>query len=190
MLSKDEKKARATEAQRKWRAKNPNYSKEHYKNNRSQYAENNRRYYKKNSEQRKESARLWKEQNPDKERATQATYNAEHLEKKRSACRKWHAKNSESVSLRNKTYRAMHPEKGREKRARRHARKMNALPKWLNDEDILEIKRIYKEAQRTGLTVDHIVPLQGKNVCGLHVQWNLQLLTNIENIRKSNRFDG
>ena len=58
-------------------------------------------------------------------------------------------------------------------------------PTWANRE---AIDAIYAEAQRMNMTVDHIVPLRGKTVSGLHVEHNLQLLTREENARKSNRF--
>lgn len=49
-----------------------------------------------------------------------------------------------------------------------------------------EIKEIYAMARRLGLTVDHIVPLKGNKVSGLHVPWNLQLLPRWQNSRKRN----
>lgn len=52
-----------------------------------------------------------------------------------------------------------------------------------------ELRRIYAMAEDFGLEVDHIIPLRGKLVSGLHVPHNLQVLTKTENIRKSNRFD-
>jgi len=68
--------------------------------------------------------------------------------------------------------------------------KLQATPKWIDREEIL---KYYIEARRlteeTGIlySVDHIIPLQGENVCGLHVPWNLQVITQSENCRKNNK---
>lgn len=76
--------------------------------------------------------------------------------------------------------------------AKRHAQKLQATPPWLTDEQKAEIKAIYAECRRlqeeTGIAhnVDHIHPLQGETVCGLHVPWNLQVLTESENCAKHN----
>lgn len=57
-----------------------------------------------------------------------------------------------------------------------------ATPKWA---EIDEIKQFYINCPQ-GMTVDHIIPLRGKNVCGLHVLKNLQYLTPSANSRKYN----
>jgi 5-methylcytosine-specific restriction endonuclease McrA len=69
---------------------------------------------------------------------------------------------------------------------KRRARKLQATPAWADEG---AIKAIYLEAGRLGMHVDHIVPLQGKNVCGLHVENNLQLLSPTENSKKRNKFE-
>lgn len=74
--------------------------------------------------------------------------------------------------------------------ALRRALKSSATPNWLTEENHATIKSMYKDASDQGLHVDHIVPLKGKNVCGLHVPWNLQLLDPSENLKKNNKFDG
>ena len=77
--------------------------------------------------------------------------------------------------------------------AKRRARKLEATPSWLSKQHFEAIKEFYKEAKRLEALfkepyhVDHIVPLQGNFVCGLHVPWNLQVLTARENCSKSNK---
>jgi hypothetical protein len=61
-----------------------------------------------------------------------------------------------------------------------------AMPPWADREEIL---RIYLKAREEGMHVDHIVPLNHGLVCGLHNQFNLQLLPPAENIAKSNHFE-
>lgn len=60
-----------------------------------------------------------------------------------------------------------------------------ATPPWLNEKQIKEMKKIYNSTKR-GEHVDHVVPLKHPLVCGLHVPWNLQKLTDRENLAKSN----
>ena len=71
--------------------------------------------------------------------------------------------------------------------AKYRASKLQATPKWLTKEHLQEIQDIYTKAKILGMEVDHIVPLRGDNICGLHVPWNLQLLTRQQNASKSNK---
>jgi inhibitor of KinA sporulation pathway (predicted exonuclease) len=72
--------------------------------------------------------------------------------------------------------------------------KSNRTPKWLTKDDFVKIKEFYTEAKKleleTGIKyhVDHIVPLQGKLVSGLHVPNNLQIITAERNLSKSNSY--
>lgn len=79
--------------------------------------------------------------------------------------------------------------------ARVHKRKAleaRALPKWA---DLKAISEIYKEREKiskeTGILhhVDHIIPLNSKVVCGLHVEYNLRIIPAVDNLRKGNRLD-
>lgn len=73
----------------------------------------------------------------------------------------------------------------------RHRQTRRAMPPWA---DPAAIRAVYKEAKRvtreTGIlhVVDHIVPKIHPCVCGLHVVWNLRVITEAENIRKSNLY--
>jgi 5-methylcytosine-specific restriction endonuclease McrA len=77
-------------------------------------------------------------------------------------------------------------------RAARRAAMLQAIPKWA-DKDAILLK--YKERncmnKLTGLPhhVDHIVPLQGKNICGLHVAENLRVILARDNLSKNNNWE-
>ncbi len=83
-------------------------------------------------------------------------------------------------------YDRLHPEKKAARMAKRRAAKLRAVPPWITQAQLQEITSTYK-MRPAGFHVDHIVPLQGQNVCGLHVPWNLQLLPASVNIGKGNR---
>jgi hypothetical protein len=66
----------------------------------------------------------------------------------------------------------------------RKKRLKQATPSWVDKE---ELKRFW-ENRPDGHHVDHIVPIKGKEVCGLNVPWNLQYLPSQDNLKKSNKF--
>lgn len=72
------------------------------------------------------------------------------------------------------------------KEAKRRAQKIQAMPKWV---DLAAIKDFYSKCP-PGYHVDHIIPLQNDNICGLHILNNLQYLKSEDNCIKSNKFDG
>lgn len=77
--------------------------------------------------------------------------------------------------------------------ANKNCRKRKCMPKWLTKEQKYQIYEWYKDAAEHQwlsediLCVDHVVPLHGKEVCGLHVPWNLQILTRSQNSKKGNK---
>ncbi len=90
-------------------------------------------------------------------------------------------------------YKEANPELYRELVSLRRRRFRQATPKWLSAEQKMEIRLKYRLAielsRATGIrhAVDHEIPLQGDDVCGLHVPWNLRVITQEENLKQSNK---
>lgn len=101
-------------------------------------------------------------------------------------------KHPDSARLRYAKWRAKNSEKHNEKESRRRARHRLARPAWYDAEAARQVYALAKAlTTKTGVAhhVDHIVPLRGKTVSGLHWHGNLQILRAEDNVRKSNRFD-
>lgn len=101
--------------------------------------------------------------------------------------------NGEVIKERIRIFKKNNPHKVNADTAKRRAAKQQATPLWVTKEMFLEIRDLYKVAKllekKTGIVhhVDHIVPLNGKDVSGLHVPWNLRVITATENLSKSNK---
>jgi 5-methylcytosine-specific restriction endonuclease McrA len=126
----------------------------------------------------------------DEKREYDREYRRKNAEKLIALKAVWRAENAEKVRQIKAGYKKRHPHVGAADAMMRNARKRQATPTWLTEEHIRQIKEIYKAAaERRGgpWQVDHIVPLAGKTVCGLHVPWNLRVILASENQAKGNR---
>ena len=132
-------------------------------------------WYQVNRELLAEKGKEWRRANPELKRECNRRWRRANPELARKHYKKWEQANLDVVNAIS---------------SRKRAAKKNALAPWANAN---AIKNFYTEARRlTELTgvkhhVDHIYPLQSEYMCGLHVETNLQILTEKENILKGNR---
>ena len=153
------------------------------------------------AQDRAEAMQRWRSKNPEKTRADGRRLYASNRIKRCAESRKYRAENPEKVLLRGRKWQAENPEKAhaatrrwvaanpirvKSGKAARRASERSAVPAWV---DKVVLQEIYAKASREGMQVDHIIPLNHPLVCGLHVPWNLQLLTKFENCSKGNRFE-
>jgi hypothetical protein len=114
----------------------------------------------------------------------------ENAEKARERNRDWKRRNSEKAKEIVRTWKSKNPGHNAEQNL---ARRRGLLEQGISKHFRPEILKIYAEARRISkesgviYTVDHIYPIKHRICCGLHVPWNLQILTKEENDRKGNK---
>lgn len=156
-----------------------------------------REEYERNKDKYKERAERWRMENQGQYRESKKEYLKREDVKvaARIRAKEWRDKNLERKKEADKNWRENNTDKKRSYQAFRRAKVKSATPPWLTKEHKKQIGLIYREAlrltQETGILfhVDHIVPLNGRTVSGLHVPWNLQVMKAEDNHRKSNKID-
>jgi len=152
---------------------------------------------------RKRAARL---ANPDAVRAQERASIEKRREAKRGACREWYVRNREArlatekaryardsdrIKTVNQEYRRNNKEKVYAWNGTRRAVLRNACPPWVDKDQISAFYDLAADlTSETGVRyhVDHVIPLAGKTVCGLHVPANLQVIPAAANLAKGARW--
>ena len=119
----------------------------------------------------------------------------DNKEKARLAHQKWEQLNKETHLKLSREWKKRNTAKTAFNNAKRKTAKQQRCPAWLTEDDLWFIKELYDLAalrtKTTGIKwhVDHIIPLMGKYVSGLHVPSNLRVITAQENLSKGNKYN-
>ena len=150
--------------------------------------------YKNNREMHYASWRKWYESNKETHHARSRRWQKENSERVKDVAQKWTAANPEKVAAKTKRYRTNNPDKATAMAVASVAKRAKRVPKWLTVDDKWLLREAYGLAKmRTEMfgfvwEVDHIIPLRGKLVSGLHVPTNVQVIPKVENRQKRNYF--
>ena len=135
-------------------------------------------WYARNKDRAKENARQWALDNPKKRLEICTKWREENREQHNAGNREWNSKNKDVKAALS---------------AKRRSSKLSRTPKWLTSDDIEHMQALYSVAamiqRESGVEyhIDHIIPLQGKFVSGLHVPDNLRVIPAVDNLKKSNK---
>jgi hypothetical protein len=140
----------------------------------------------------RENQNKWDAQNFGKLKQYSVKYDSKNRERRREAAREYRKNSPDAANAATRQYRKRNPGIINAHCSARRAAQLSATPRWV---DYNNLQNIYKQAKEMTLAsgcnyqVDHIVPLKHDLVCGLHVPWNLQIITASENRRKKNHFN-
>lgn len=139
------------------------------------------------------SKAAWSARNPTYNRDWHRSNYDSQLEKRRAYFQQYYLDNKEVIDKKNRDHYCRNKVSYRVRQANRRAFEIKASPGWSDAEKVkayYDVCAFFNEVNGyTKYHVDHIVPLKGRSVCGLHVHNNLQIITAYENRSKSNRFN-
>lgn len=190
-LTPEERRQRHNESQQRYRRKHP-----------EKVAAASASAYRKRATYYKACNKAWVKNNPEAFREIQRRYKAcrdpsmskADYFRNKEAKKKWATLNKDKIKINQKRWRDRNPGKIMAVVRRYQAKKLHATPKWANQffiEEAYDLAARRSAIKCGGIAkwqVDHIVPLQHKLVCGLHVEHNLQVIPAMQNQKKNNRY--
>jgi hypothetical protein len=144
------------------------------------------RSYKKRAEKIRAAARSWRAANPELVAVQKRRERERNAGAAPESARAYKERNKAHLAKLAAEYRRQNKGRVNAHTAARKCRQMKATPPWA---DLEAIASLYAEGAASGMDVDHVIPLKGKLVSGLHVETNLRLLPPTENNKKYNKFD-
>lgn len=163
-----------------------------WKNREKELARSRRVYYANREKRCAHYRRTWWE-NREAQLERSKKYRVAHTKERREYSKRWRKNNPKLARQMAKNWRESNKEKTRYYCAKYRAFKRSATPPWLTDGQMMEVYNMYILAKNletdTGkkYEVDHIIPLNGGNFCGLNVPWNLRVIEANENRSKGNK---
>lgn len=175
------------------KARKAAYMKAYREANREKLAAREKAYYETNREKYLAQMIARHKANREKRLAQMKARYKDNREKAAAQMKVWRLANQKKAAAQKKAWQLSNSDKVNASTAKRRSQKLQATPRWMTKEDFAAIQEWYEIAKdlqwlsEEPLHVDHIIPLQGKEVCGLHIAANLQILPASMNIRKGNK---
>ena len=141
-------------------------------------------------------SKSWYARNTQRKKEQQQTYNKNNALRILQREKEYRANNKKEIKVRVARWQKENLDKCAFYNSKRRAAQAQATPTWLTKEHLNLIQEFYSMAKELESVFpwkqhgDHITPINGKNVCGLNVPWNLQILSKQANLQKGNKHYG